>query len=36
MIEQIHHIDIGREKNKDRLEQRENMWILTLEILTVI
>ena len=34
LIEQIRHIDIDKEKNKDRLKQRENFWILTLEKLT--
>ena len=34
LIEQIRHIDIDKEKNKERLKQRENFWILTLEILT--
>ena len=33
-IEQIRHIDIDKEKNKERLKQRENFWILTLETLT--
>ena len=33
-MEQIHHIDIGKEKNKERLKQRENFWILTLDTLT--
>ena len=28
------HIDIGKEKNKDRLKQRENFCISTLETLT--
>ena len=31
--EQIHHIDIDKEKNKEKLKQREN-FILTLETLT--
>ena len=34
LIEQIHHVDIDKEKNKERLKQRENFWILTLETLT--
>ena len=34
LIEQIHHINIDIEKNKERLKQRENFWILTLETLT--
>ena len=34
LIEQIRHIDIDKEKNKERLKQRENVWILTLETLT--
>ena len=34
LIEQIRHIDIDKEKNKERLKQRENFWILTLETLT--
>ena len=29
--EQMRHIDINKEKNKERLEQRENFCILTLE-----
>ena len=33
LIEQICHIDIDKEKNKGRLKQRENFWILTLETL---
>ena len=33
LIEQIHH-NISKEKNKGRLKQRENFWILTLETLT--
>ena len=33
LIEQIRHIDIDKEKNKERLKQRENFWILTLETL---
>ena len=36
LIEQIRHIDIDNEKNKERLKQRENFWILTLETLTPI
>ena len=32
MIEQIHHLDIDKEKDKER--QRDNFWILTLEPLT--
>ena len=34
VIEQIRYIDIDKEKNKERLKQRENFWILTLETLT--
>ena len=34
LIEQIRHIDIEKEKNKERLKQRENFWILTFETLT--
>ena len=34
MIEQICHVDIDTEKIKERLKQRENFWILTLETLT--
>ena len=34
LIEQIRHIDIDKERNKERLTQSENFWILTLEILT--
>ena len=34
LIEQIRHIDIDKERNKERLKQRENFWILTLETLT--
>ena len=34
LIEQIRHIDIDKEKNKERLKQRENFWILTLQTLT--
>ena len=34
LIEQIRHIDIDKEKNKERLKQRENFWILKLEALT--
>ena len=33
-MEQIRHLDIDTERNKDRLKQRENFWILTLETLT--
>ena len=29
LIEQISHIDIGKEKNKEKLKQRENFWVLT-------
>ena len=28
LTEQIRHIDINKEKNKERLEQSENFWIL--------
>ena len=34
MIEQIHHLDIDKEKDKERQKQRDNFWILTLESLT--
>ena len=34
LIEQIRHIDIDKERNKERLTQSENFWILKLEILT--
>ena len=34
LIEQIRHINIDKEKNKERLKQWENFWILTLETLT--
>ena len=34
LIEQIPHIDIDKERNNERLKQRENFWILTLETLT--
>ena len=34
LTEQIRHIDIDKEKNKERLKQRENFWILTSEIST--
>ena len=34
LTEQICHIDIDKEKNKERLKLRENFWILTLETLT--
>ena len=34
LIEQMCQIDIDREKNKERLKQRENFWILTLETIT--
>ena len=33
LIEQICHIDIDKEKNKGRLKQKKNFWILTLETL---
>ena len=33
LTRQIHHINIDTEKIKDRLKQRENFWILTLETL---
>ena len=33
LIEHICHIDIDK-KNKERLKQRENVWVLTLETLT--
>ena len=31
LIEQMRHINIDKEKIKERLKQRENFWILTLE-----
>ena len=34
LTEQIRHINIDKEKNKETLKQRENFWILTLETLT--
>ena len=34
LIEQIRHIDIAKEKNKERLKRSENVWILKLETLT--
>ena len=34
LIEQIRHVYIDTEKTKERLKQRENSWILTLETLT--
>ena len=34
LIEQIRHVDIDMEKIKERLKHRENLWILTLEMLT--
>ena len=34
LIEQIRHIDTDKEKSKERLKQRENLWILTLESIT--
>ena len=34
LIEQICHIDIDKEKNKERLKQRENFWVVTFETLT--
>ena len=34
LIEQIRHIDIDKEKNKEGLKQRENFWIITVETLT--
>ena len=33
LIEQIRHVDIDTEKIKERLKQRENFWMLTLETL---
>ena len=33
LIEQIRHVDIDTEKIKERLKQRDNFWILTLETL---
>ena len=34
LTEQIRYVDINTEKSKERLKQRENFWILTLETLT--
>ena len=34
LTEKIRHIEINKEKNKKRLKQRENFWILSLETLT--
>ena len=34
LTEQICHIDINKEKNRERLKQMENFWILTLETIT--
>ena len=34
LIDQIRHIDIDKGKNKERLEQRQNFRMLTLETLT--
>ena len=34
LIEQIRHVDIDTEKIKERIKQRGNFWILTLETLT--
>ena len=34
LTELIRHIDIDKEKNKERLKQRETFWILILEIST--
>ena len=34
LIEQIRHINIDKEKNKERLKQRQNFWIITVETLT--
>ena len=34
LIEQIRHVDVDTEKIKERLEQRENSWILPLETLS--
>ena len=34
LIEKIRHVDIDAEKIKERLKQKENFWILTLETLT--
>ena len=34
LTEQIRHVDINTEKINERLKQRENFWILTLETLT--
>ena len=31
LTEKKHHIGIDKDKNKERLKQRENFWILTLE-----
>ena len=34
LIKQIRHVDTDTEKIKERLKQRENFWLLTLETLT--
>ena len=34
LIEQIRNVDIDLEKIKERLKQRKNFWILTLETIT--
>ena len=33
VVEQIRHIDIDKDKHKERLKQREKFWTLTLEAL---
>ena len=33
-MEQIHHVDIDKDNNKERVKERENFWMLTLETLT--
>ena len=34
LIELLRHINIDKEKSMERLKERENFWILTLETLT--
>ena len=35
LTEQIRHINTDKEKNKEKLKERENFWILTVEALTL-